>query len=83
MWRLLLNLVATVAVIMGAEAHAFLDQAVPPVGGAVPASPKEIRLTFSESVETRFSGIELATSVGNATGRDGLRLEEQPAVDDR
>ena len=64
MWRLLLNLVATVAVIMGAEAHAFLDQAVPPVGGAVPASPKEIRLTFSEGVEPRFSGIELATSDG-------------------
>jgi copper resistance protein C len=70
MWRLLLNLVATVAVIMGAEAHAFLDQAVPPVGGAVPASPKEIRLNFSEGVEPRFSGIQLATSDGRtiATG---------------
>jgi copper resistance protein C len=64
MWRLLLHLVATVAVIITADAHAFLDQAVPPVGGAVPASPKEIRLTFSEGVEPRFSGIELATSDG-------------------
>jgi copper resistance protein C len=70
MWRLLLHLVATVAVIIAADAHAFLDQAVPPVGGAVPASPKEIRLTFSEGVELRFSGIELATSDGRtiATG---------------
>jgi methionine-rich copper-binding protein CopC len=70
MWRLVLHLVATVAVIMAADAHAFLDQAVPPVGGAVPASPKEIRLTFSESVERRFSGIELATGDGRtiATG---------------
>jgi methionine-rich copper-binding protein CopC len=70
MWRLLLQLVATVAVIMAADAHAFLDRAVPPVGGAVPASPKEIRLIFSEGVEPRFSGIEIATSDGRpiATG---------------
>jgi hypothetical protein len=35
-----------------------------------PASPKEIRLTFSEGVEPRFSGIELATGDGRpiATG---------------
>jgi copper resistance protein C len=64
MWRLLLHLVATVAVITAADAHAFLNQAVPQVGGAVPVSPKEIRLTFSEGVEPRFSGIELATSDG-------------------
>jgi methionine-rich copper-binding protein CopC len=70
MWRLILLLVATVAVTMTADAHAFLNQAVPPVGGAVPASPKEIRLTFSEGVEPRFSGIELATIDGRtiATG---------------
>ena len=55
---------ATVAVITAADAHAFLEQAIPPVGGAVPAAPKEIRLTFSEGVELRFSGIELATSDG-------------------
>ena len=27
----------------------------------MPASPKEIRLTFSEGIEPRFSGIDLAT----------------------
>jgi methionine-rich copper-binding protein CopC len=75
MWLLLLDLAATVAVIMGADAHAFLDQAVPPVGSAVPASPKEIRLTFSEGVEPRFSAIELATS-------DGRTIATGPAVRD-
>ena len=64
MWRLLLHLAATVAVITAADAHAFLEQAMPPVGGAVPTAPTEIRLTFSEGVEPRFSGIELATSDG-------------------
>ena len=54
----------------GGFAHAFLNQAFPPVGGAIPSSPKEVRLTFSEGVEPRFSGIELATSEGRpvATG---------------
>ena len=53
-----------------ALAHAFLSQAVPPVGGTVPASPKEIRLTFSEAIEPSFSGIDLATGDGRiiATG---------------
>src|SRR5947208_2051151 len=66
MWRPVLPLVATVAVITTADAHAFLNQAVPPVGGAITVSPKEIRLTFSESIEPRFSGIELAHSDGRS-----------------
>jgi len=60
----------------GAQAHAFLNQAVPPVGGAVPTSPKEIRLTFSEGIEPRFSGIEIATG-------DGQPVATGPAVPDR
>jgi methionine-rich copper-binding protein CopC len=57
-----------------ALAHAFLNQAAPPVGGTVPASPKEIRLTFSEGIEPRFSGIELATGDGRtvATGASAV-----------
>ena len=45
-------------------AHAFLNQAIPPVGGTVPASPKEIRLTFGEAIEPSFSGIDLAAGDG-------------------
>jgi methionine-rich copper-binding protein CopC len=76
--RLLLHFVATVAVgipAMAALAHAFLNQAVPPVDGTVETSPKEIRLTFSEGVEPRFSGIELATS-------DGRAIATGPAIRD-
>jgi len=70
MWRLLLRLIAAVALTTAADAHAFLEQATPAVGGAVAASPREIRLTFSEGVELRFSGIALATIDGRriATG---------------
>jgi methionine-rich copper-binding protein CopC len=71
--RLVLYLTATVAIAttpVVALPHAFLNQAVPPVGGTVPASPKEIRLTFSEAIEPSFSGIDLAAGDGRiiATG---------------
>jgi copper resistance protein C len=47
----------------GAFAHAQLEKAIPPVGGTV-ASPSEIRLTFSEGVEPRFTGVTLTSSSG-------------------
>src|SRR3954451_25419952 len=49
---------------VSAEAHAFLSQAVPPVGGTVSAAPREVRLIFSEGIEPAFSRIELATTDG-------------------
>jgi methionine-rich copper-binding protein CopC len=61
--------VVTLALAMiatAASAHALLQKAVPPVGGTVAASPKEIRIKFSEGVEPRFSGITLATEAGVA-----------------
>src|SRR5882672_3814049 len=76
--RLVLYLTATVAIAttpVAALPHAFLDQAAPPVGGTVPASPKEIRLTFSEGVEPHFSSIELAAG-------DGRTITTGPAVID-
>ena len=58
-----------------ALSHAFLNEAAPVVGGTVPASPKEIRLTFTEAIEPRFSGIDLASG-------DGRTIATGPAVVD-
>jgi copper resistance protein C len=49
-----------------AGAHAFLEQANPPVGGTASTPPKEIRLRFSEAIEPAFSHIKLATKAGDA-----------------
>ena len=73
-----IRVVASLALAMSATAafaHAQLLKAVPAVGGAVTASPKEIRLKFSEGVEPHFSGLALAAASGEAiaTGK--------PAVD--
>jgi methionine-rich copper-binding protein CopC len=78
MRRLVLQLAAMAAIAMApaaALAHAFLDQAAPPVGGTVPASPKEIRLTFSEGIEPRFSGIDLATGDGRAVATGAAAVD--------
>jgi methionine-rich copper-binding protein CopC len=60
---------------VGTLAHAFLDHAVPPVGGTVSASLPEIRLYFSEAIEPRFSGIEL-------TSIDGRPVKTGPSTVD-
>ena len=57
-----------------ADAHAFLDRAVPAVGGTVPVSPPEVRLFFSEPIEPLFSGIDLSGPAGQpaATGKAAI-----------
>lgn len=54
-----------------AAAHGHLEGAVPAAGGTVAASPSEIRLTFNEPVESRFSTIQLLDDKGKtvATGK--------------
>ena len=51
--------------------HAELVTATPRVGSTVPAPPGEVRLSFSEGVESHFSGIEVTSSDGRsvAAGR--------------
>jgi methionine-rich copper-binding protein CopC len=57
-------IVASQMGIATAGAHAFLDHAVPSVGGTISISPQEVRLSFSERVEPAFSGVELSTAEG-------------------
>ena len=49
-----------------AGAHAFLEQATPPVGGTVSTPPTELGLRFSEAIEPAFSHIKLTTKAGDA-----------------
>ena len=61
-----------------ATAHAFLETASPKVGSQLSAPPKEVRITFSESVEPAFSKI----SVQGPPGFGGAG-PAQPAGDAR
>ena len=67
--KLTIKAIASLAFAVAATAafaHAQLLKATPAVGGAVNASPTEIRLQFSEGLEPRFSSIALATEAGAA-----------------
>lgn len=59
-----------------AYAHAFLDHASPAVGSTVHASPSEVRLWFSGSIEPAYSSI----TVTDADGRqvDSGKIETDP-----
>ncbi len=46
------------------EAHAFLKQAIPDVGSALAHSPNEIRIQFTEAVESAFSKIQVFDASG-------------------
>ncbi len=48
----------------GAFAHPELQSAEPAAGAAVSASPKQIRITFNESVLPQFSGVEVKDQAG-------------------
>jgi methionine-rich copper-binding protein CopC len=62
-----------------AYAHAQLVKATPPVGATV-ASANEIRLTFSEGVESRFSKIALTAADGAAIALGAAKTESGDAT---
>jgi methionine-rich copper-binding protein CopC len=47
-----------------AYAHPELQSAEPAAGTAMTASPKQIRITFSENVIPQFSGVEVKDQTG-------------------
>jgi len=57
-----------------AHAHAKLVKATPAVGGTV-ATANEIRLTFSEGVEPRFSRISLTAADGSTVPLGAAKVE--------
>jgi copper resistance protein C len=61
-----------VAILFGTVAHAHPQlQSAEPAAGTATASPKQIRITFSETVIPQFSGVELKDQAGKliATGK--------------
>ena len=64
-----------------AQAHAFLDHAVPGVGATVAGSPSDLELSFTQNVVVALSGVSVAGAGGavpaskpTAAGSDTLRV---------
>jgi methionine-rich copper-binding protein CopC len=72
-----MNSISAVALVVAslsagaAFAHADLQSAEPAAESAATTSPRQIRLTFSEAVIPKFSGVELKDQAGKliATGK--------------
>jgi methionine-rich copper-binding protein CopC len=63
---LAMGLVCAAGLAVGpARAHAFLDHARPSVGSALPASPPDIRLWFTQELEPAFSTVTVTDAAGN------------------
>ncbi len=57
-------ILATLAIPQGARAHAFLERAVPPVGGTVAVSPEMLHLRFTEAIVAHFSTVQVQDARG-------------------
>jgi len=64
-----------------ALAHAFLDRAIPAVGGSVAGSPGEIRLFFTQGVVPAFSRVIVTSASGAAIPTGKLAVDpSNPSV---
>lgn len=58
-----------------ADAHAFLDHALPAVGSTVHAVPGAVRLWFTEEIEPAFSSVHVQDSAGRQVDRGDSRVD--------
>jgi methionine-rich copper-binding protein CopC len=72
-------LLAALALPAGALAHAFLDRAVPAVGGKVHGQPTEVRLRFSQPLEPAFSIVRVLDAGGKQVDRMDKGLDPKDA----
>ena len=62
--KILIAAALALALPSAALAHAMLDHAMPPVGSAQTAAPREVVLSFTEDLEPAFSTIEVRSETG-------------------
>jgi hypothetical protein len=76
--RLAVTIMALLGLVPGlAHAHAVLKKASPAAGSVLKQAPAEIRLHFNESIEPRFSQIELTASKGGKISTGPLTVDPQ------
>jgi methionine-rich copper-binding protein CopC len=64
-----------------ASAHAVLVSSNPANGSILSQPPKEIRLSFNEAIETRFSSVRLTRSGGKKVQTGGSSSDAQKRSD--
>ena len=70
-----LAVAVSVGLSASAFAHPHLRTSTPPVNGAVTSAMKELRLTFSETVNPKVSGVKVLDSKGVAIPTNAARQD--------
>ena len=83
MTRRLLAVAIFAAALLGsgaASAHAFPDHSVPAVGGTIAQSPTEIRIWFTQKLETAFSTIQVLDAGGARVDKGDTSVDAQDST---
>jgi len=64
-----------------AEAHAFLDHAIPAVGSSVHTAPTEISAWFTQELEPAFSTIEVTDASGMRVDKADSHVDPSDATE--
>jgi len=70
--------VALTALLLGvgvAWSHAVLERAEPRVGSTVKAAPSQVRVWFTEAIESAFSTLEVVNQAGERVDRGPARVD--------
>lgn len=77
----LIGLAAVLFAAKGAQGHAFLDRADPPVGGTLRTPPARVQVWFTEGLEAAFSRIQVFNQAGQQVDRKDNELDpSNPAI---
>ena len=77
--RQLVFLAALLAAVLpgGAQAHAFLDHAVPAVGATVQSPPRQVQLFFTQELEPAFSSATIVAASGQPVPAGAAAIDPQ------
>ncbi len=65
----------------GADAHAFLDRADPPVGSTLRTPPAQVQIWFTEGLEPAFSKIQVVNQSGQQVDKKDSQVDpSNPAL---
>ena len=76
--HLLRALVAPVFALAGtpAQAHAFLDHAIPAVGSSVPTAPATVSIWYTQDLEPAFSGVTVTDAAGQRVDLGNIQIPQ-------
>ncbi len=74
---LTLTALVSVAAMTHARAHAFIDHTDPMVGSAIKQAPAEVRLWYTQGLESAFSRVQVFDASGKEVDKKDIHLDPE------